>query len=640
MPKQPNNSEIPPGAVSAANPEAGAILQLTPESELILSEYAKQRGIPQAEAVRQLLAYSDRRAEREQAKPTPMERTLGAIDEAQRLGVASNDPNDVINSMGRGVVIKSLAKGLEGDGGSNKKLAIDDLKEMWYLSIMGKMAGVTDNGGGAVPGAIQELKAQNEKLQQEMKERDEKHEQRIKDMENKQQAEKEKSETDKRFERLEQSQKDQFEKVMQELKNGGGAQAGKPSEVDKLIQEMKEKDAKHQAELEKMKADIRDMVFEKKIETLESTIVAKDEAYKQDIKTLNEKIELVGRIPPTVAPPKDAVSELEEIGGKLQRIKTAMEPIFPHVNAPAGASSSLTATPTTPLKNPDGSTDYVAAAERLGTIVVKGLEAINKEKPPKANITGAAQPAQQAYTEKRPTPEEYANYLLSLPTRTPDQEQWLLNYRAYLEKEYSKLSVAAPQQPVQPQPATQPVQQAEGCSICGNPIYKDELCGKCWADIHYPKQPVQQETPVMTWEQAEAIRNQLLQKPEWTDEEARWMNSYEQVRKEALAQQPQGAEIPVKEYKPPVGQAVQAVQAVQPDTVPQDVQQAVEEQPVEVAQTDTAQQAIIEQPQEVQPRVQAGVQAEQPQAEKPEGDTVEQSRKQEEERTKMLKGIL
>ena len=51
MPKQPNNSEIPPGAVSAANPEAGAILQLTPESELILSEYAKQRGIPQAEAV-------------------------------------------------------------------------------------------------------------------------------------------------------------------------------------------------------------------------------------------------------------------------------------------------------------------------------------------------------------------------------------------------------------------------------------------------------------------------------------------------------------------------------------------------------------------------------------------------------------
>lgn len=149
---------------------------------------------------------------------------------------------------------------------------------------------------------------------QELKDRDEKHEQRIKEMEDKHREKEEKSEIDKRFEKLEQAQKDQFDKLMQKL--DGGGQANKSSEVDKLIQEMREKDTKHKEEMDKMKSDIRDMVFEKKIEDLEKNQITKDESYKQDIKTLNEKIDLVGRIPATTAPTKDGLSELEEIGGE------------------------------------------------------------------------------------------------------------------------------------------------------------------------------------------------------------------------------------------------------------------------------------------------------------------------------------
>lgn len=142
MPRQSNNSnmEIPPGAVSAANPEAGAILQLSPEEELKVNQYAQQRGITQGEAVRQLLDYSDRWVEQENA-PTVIDKTLGVVQQAKEMGVVSSDPNDVVNSMARGVVVKSLAKGLEGDDGKKGGVSMSDLKEMYYLRIMGGHGG-------------------------------------------------------------------------------------------------------------------------------------------------------------------------------------------------------------------------------------------------------------------------------------------------------------------------------------------------------------------------------------------------------------------------------------------------------------------------------------------------------------------
>ncbi len=408
---QSNDSkqELPPGSVSALNPQAGGLYQLTPEDELIVSSYARQRGLTQAEAVRGLLQQKQGNAKEQAAQPTVMERTLGVIEQAQALGVASNDPNDVINSMGKGLVIKNLAKGLnEGDSNNKKTISFDDLKEMMYLRAMGNLAGVNDNSQGS-SNIVQEMKSENDKLRQDLRD----------------------------------------------------AEA-------KRAQEQKDAETRRQADMEKLEAKMRDMVFEKKIEKLEEKSAAAQTSVMQELKNLGDRVELYGRIPQTAPAPerKDAVSELEEIGGKLERIKKALSPIFPQALAPAAPGLSVPASPPPALKNPDGSTDYLAAAERIGAIVVRGIEAATK-KPP-GTVAAEAQPAQptaqQTYTERRMSLDEYADYVLSLKERTPEQQQWLISYQVHLEKEQAKMraSVSTEQPAAQQQstelPAVQPYQ--------------------------------------------------------------------------------------------------------------------------------------------------------------------------------------
>ncbi len=391
MPDNNNKQEVPPGMVSTLDPQAGGLFQLSPEDETIVSEYARQKGVTQADAVRALLQHRPGQAQ----QPSVMERTLNVIDQAQRLGVASQDPNDVINSMGKGLVIKNLAKGLnDGDGSNKKTSSFDDIKEMMYLKIMGNMAGVGDNNQGS-SSIVQEIKNENDKLRQELRE----------------------------------------------------------SEA-KRLQDQKDAETKRQADLEKLESKMRDMLFEKKIEKLEEKATAAQTSVSQEIKALSDKFELYKSIPQTapVTDKHDAVTELEEIGGKLDRIKKALAPIFPQAVTPAVPGLPTPSSPPPALKNPDGSTDYLAAAERIGSIVVRGLEAFNKKAPATTEAAQAGQQAaQQNYTERRMGLDEYADYLLSLKERTPEQQQWLATYQSHLEREQAKIkaSVSDERQPRQ-----------------------------------------------------------------------------------------------------------------------------------------------------------------------------------------------
>lgn len=381
--------EVPskPGIGEAAilDPQAGGLYQLAPEDEAIVTSYAQQKGLTKADAVRTLLQHRQGKIEDRSAQPTVMEKTLGAIGEAQTLGVASNDPNDVINAMGRGVVIKSLAKGLNGDDGSNSKKtnSFDEIKDMMYLRIMANLAGVNDNKNDGNSTIVQDMKSENEKLRQDLKD----------------------------------------------------AEA-------KRVQEQKDAETRRQADMEKLEGKMRDMLFEKKIEKLEEKAAVAQTSVIQEIKNLSEKVDLYRSIPTGAAPErKDAVSELEEIGGKLDRIKKALAPMFPQALAPTAPGLTVPASLPPALKNPDGSTDYLAAAERIGAIVVRGIEAATKKPPVAAEVAvqPAQPPAQQTYTERRMGLDEYADYVLSLKERTPEQQQWLINYQAHLEREQAKL---------------------------------------------------------------------------------------------------------------------------------------------------------------------------------------------------------
>lgn len=433
MPQDANKQELPPGAVSALNPQAGGLYQFTQEDETIVNEYAKQKGITQAEAVRTLLQH--RQGNARASEPNVMERTLGVIQQAQALGVASNDPNDVINSMGKGLVIKNLAKGLnEGDGNNKKASSFEDMKEMMYLKIMGNLAGANDNNQGS-SSIVHEMKSENDKLRQELRESENKRQQELKEAE------------------------------------------------AKRLQEQKEAETKRQADMEKLETKMRDMLFEKKIEKLEEKAAATQTSVIQELKSLGERVELYGRIPQTAPAPerKDAVSELEEIGGKLDRIKKALAPMFPQALVPVAPGLSVPASPPPALKNPDGSTDYLAAAERIGAIVVRGIEAATKKPPGTVAAEAAAQPAQpatqQTYTERRMGLDEYADYVLSLKERNPEQQQWLINYQAHLEKEQAKIRISvvpAAEQPSQQAvktyqpPAEQPAQPYTLDTIIGD----------------------------------------------------------------------------------------------------------------------------------------------------------------------------
>ena len=200
LPKQ-NKPEVPAGALSNLAPGAGAggIIQLTPEDEVFVNDYAQQNGIPKAEALRRLLLHSQ--AQREMPpKPSAMDKGMDAIYQAQQLGFGSTDPNDAINMMGRSLALKNIGDAMKEDKGNNQKgkISIDDIKELMYLKMMGNLAGDNNNQPSSL---VQDMKAEN----------------------------------------------------------------------DKLRQELKDAETKRTTEMDKLRGDMRDMLFEKKIQTLEET---------------------------------------------------------------------------------------------------------------------------------------------------------------------------------------------------------------------------------------------------------------------------------------------------------------------------------------------------------------------------------
>lgn len=166
----------PEGAPDTNKSGAGAVISLSPEDELMVSEYAQQHGVNRAEAVRKLLFFAQ--ATKDQTpKPTILSKSMQVIRDAQEIGMAGSDPNDALNVMGRSVAIQTLGKELMSGGkGGAGKATIEDIKELMYLKILERMAGgSSDESSSSV---IQEIRAENEKQRQfyegKLKEQDEK----------------------------------------------------------------------------------------------------------------------------------------------------------------------------------------------------------------------------------------------------------------------------------------------------------------------------------------------------------------------------------------------------------------------------------------------------------------------------------
>ena len=109
------------------------------------------------------------------------------------------------------------------------------------------------------------------------------------------------------------------------------------------------------------------------------------------------------------------------------------------------------------------------------------------------------QTQQPEATYRQLSPEEYADVLLNKPNPTPEEQQWLNNYNAYLEKQRVKLQPKTKVQQYVPQaaPERQAASEPQGCRNCGNPeIYQDGFCEPCWNNQNRtPEQPVDQSQP-------------------------------------------------------------------------------------------------------------------------------------------------
>lgn len=358
-------SKQPSKAEPAASGGTGGIIQVTSDDDFMINEAAKQWGVPKAEALRRLLEAAKQPSPEQEQSPVA-NKTLKTIQEAQTIGLISQDPNDIINTMGKGIMIKSLGRQLnEEDTVKGKgKFQIEDIKEMMYLNLLSKMAGGGENTN-------------------------------------------------------------QQSTIIQEMKEGIAEQ--RKFYEDKL----KEQDDK-----------LKDLLFDKKIKTLEDTNSQNANALTGQLAEINQRIEML-RIPPANPTPeqaKDAIGELEGLGKQVSRIKG----VFTELGIIPQSAQTSTLTPGTPgspgnevWREKDGSINKgMYAIDKLSGALEKGLDAWQKKKPEFEMLEDTPLPEKaghgQAQVQKGHvviqmdmTEEEYYNLLRSKPQLTADELNWI-----------------------------------------------------------------------------------------------------------------------------------------------------------------------------------------------------------------------
>jgi hypothetical protein len=357
QPKAPA-PEVPAGALSNLAPGTGGIVQLTPEDEVFVSDYAQQNGIPKAEALRRLLLHSQ--AAREMPpKPTTLDKGMDAIYQAQQLGFGSTDPNDAINMMGRSLALKNIGDAMKPDQDSNNKkgkISIEDIKELMYLKMMGTLAGTGEDNNKS-SSILQDMKAENEK-----------------------------------------------QRLFYEAK-------------------LKEQDDK-----------LRDMLFEKKIQTLEETNTQNINGLTNQLADISQRIELYRNAPanPTPEQAKDAITHLEDLGKQVTRIKG----VFGDLGIiPTGhTTSALTPPGREVYLEKDGTVNKTMyAVDKITGALEKGLDAWTKKKPEFERLEDTPPPAGGAISsggqiaiQMLMSPEEYYNFLIIKPQLNTDEQNWLI----------------------------------------------------------------------------------------------------------------------------------------------------------------------------------------------------------------------
>lgn len=285
-----------------------------------------------------------------------------------------------------------------------------------------------------------------------------------------------------------------------------GAQNG-ATQFQQMMSEMKAENEKHrqffEQRLKEQDERIKDMILEKRFRTMEDTQTETVNTLSQQLADVSQRMELYRNIPTNPSPEekKDAISHLEDIGSQIERIKKALTPFGITSSSPLAPSSSALSVPGADnYKKPDGSVDYFRySIDKLENAIGKVTDAWQKKTPDRKQVAETPPPAQtqqQEATYRQLSPEEYADVLLNKTNPTQEEQQWLNNYTAYLEKQRVKLQPKTKyvQQPTQERQAASEV---TGCRICGNPeIYQDGFCEPCWNNQNRtPEQPVDQPQP-------------------------------------------------------------------------------------------------------------------------------------------------
>ena len=289
------------------------------------------------------------------------------------------------------------------------------------------------------------------------------------------------------------------------------AQSG-TTQFQQMMNEMKAENEKqrqfYEQRLKEQDEKIRDMIFEKRIRTMEDTQAESVNNLSQQLADVSQRIELYRNIPTNPSPEekKDAITHLEDIGGQIERIKKALAPFG--ITSSLPSSSALSVPGQDIYKKQDGSMDYFRySVDKLESTIGKVTDAWQKKTPDRKHVAETPPPEtrqtrQQEATYRQLSPEEYADVLLNKANPTPEEQQWLNNYTAYLEKQRVKLQPKTKVQPYIPQtaPERQAVSEppvATGCRNCGNPeIYQDGFCEPCWNNQNRTsEQPVDQPQP-------------------------------------------------------------------------------------------------------------------------------------------------
>ena len=416
--------DVTPATYAAIRPGT-PVVPLNPQEEEVINQAARQQGVNTAETMRRVAE----NLPPVQPRQTVTDQSLDKLERARELGLTSDDKTDPLNQVMRYGFYKDLKKDMKR--GDEDRMST---REMMEMAILQRMLPQSDNGtqGGTaqIQQMMNDLKAENERN------------------------------------RLYYENKDEKNRLYYENK-------------------LKEQDEK-----------IRDMIFEKRIRTMEDTQVETVNTLSQQLADVSQRIELYRNIPTNPSPEekKDAISHLEDIGGQIERIKKALAPFGITSSSPSSPSSPFSSVPTVPgqdiYRRPDGSMDYFRySVDKLESTIGKVTDAWQKKTPDRKHVAETPPPAetnqtqQQEATYRQLSPEEYADGLLNKTNHTPEEQQWLNNYTAYLEKQRVKLQPKTKVQQYVPQtpPERQAVSEQPGCRNCGNPeIYQDGFCEPCW----------------------------------------------------------------------------------------------------------------------------------------------------------------